>query len=414
VDETDMMDIWNVFVYAKNKYSRDAFDQGQLIDTRERRRIVGDFTVTILDQVNGRTYPDSVVQSLSDFDTHGYTVDPYFTLEHPHHAKGFTTYTPYRCLLPRGLDGILVTGLAISAHRDAVPLIRMQPDLQNQGYAAGLAAAMAYKTSTTPRQINVRELQKHLVKTGNLPESVLTDRDSYPLPAEQVAAAVESARDGYSGVSVLLAQPEQALPLLRRAHATAHSQQQALTCAHILAVLGDAAGLPALIAAVEAAPDWDKGWNLKGMGQYGSNMSHLDTLIFALGRTRDRRAVGPILAKVKLLDATKDFSHHRAVALALETLGDPAAAGPLAELLGRPGMRGNAITTVHEAKRRDALSPDGLNALNTRRDSLREIMLARALYRCGDKDGTARKILSEYQNDLRGHFARHAQAVMKE
>ena len=40
VDETDIVDVWHVFVYAKDKY-KDAFDQGRLIDTRERRRIIG-------------------------------------------------------------------------------------------------------------------------------------------------------------------------------------------------------------------------------------------------------------------------------------------------------------------------------------------------------------------------------------
>ena len=62
-DETDMVDVWHLFVYAKDKYP-EAFDQGQLIDTRERRRIVGDFTITLLDQINERTYPDTIVRGL--------------------------------------------------------------------------------------------------------------------------------------------------------------------------------------------------------------------------------------------------------------------------------------------------------------------------------------------------------------
>ena len=89
-----------MFVYAKDKYP-DAFDQGQLIDTRERRRIVGDFTITILDQINERTYPDTVVRAWSNFDSHGYTVDPYLLLEHPE-KKGIGVYIPYRACCPRG------------------------------------------------------------------------------------------------------------------------------------------------------------------------------------------------------------------------------------------------------------------------------------------------------------------------
>lgn len=44
--------------------------------------------------------------------------------------------------------------------------------------------------------------------------------------------------------------------------------------------------------------------------------------------------------------------------------------------------------------------------------AVRELALARALYRCGDHDGLARDILAQYTQDLRGHFARHARAVL--
>jgi len=43
-----------------------------------------------------------------------------------------------------------------------------------------------------------------------------------------------------------------------------------------------------------------------------------------------------------------------------------------------------------------------------------ELVLARALYRCGDYEGIGKKILSEYAHDLRGHYSRHAYAVLKE
>ncbi|MBM4086572.1 MAG: FAD-dependent oxidoreductase, partial [Planctomycetes bacterium] len=213
-DETDMLDVWHLFVYAKTKY-KSAFDLGQLIDTRERRRIVGDFTMTLLDQINKRTYPDTIVESQSPFDTHGYAVDPYCALATP---PSMRTHTPYRCLLPRGWDGILVTGLGMSAHRDAMPVLRMQPDLQNQGYAAGVAAAMAARKGVPLRGIDIRELQKHLVDIGNLPPSVLTDKDSYPIPTERLMLAVENVRNGYKDVGTLLASPEQALPLLQDAY----------------------------------------------------------------------------------------------------------------------------------------------------------------------------------------------------
>lgn len=412
VDETDMVDVWHVFVYAKHK-AGDAFDIGRLLDTRERRRIVGDFTISILDEINHRTYPDTVVVAYSDFDTHGYTVDPYFTLDHPPHRKGFRTHIPFRALLPRGLKGILVTGLGISAHRDAIPLIRMQADVQNQGYAAGFAAAMAAKEGIGLRSIDVRKLQKHLVEIGNLPESVLEQGDSYPFPLSRIQAAVDTAKDGYQGVGVLLAHPEKALPLLRQAYDKATSEEHRLIYAHILAVFGDDAGVPTLVAAVRSFPTWDKGWRYRGMGQFGPNMSRLDRLIYALGRTGDPRGTAPILEKVKLLKPEHAFSHFRAVVLALESIGDPAAAGPLAELVSQPGIRGHASSEIKDAIQR-AKKWASWNATEPRSNAIRELLLARGLYRCGDRDNLGRTILQEYVKDLRGHLSRHAHAVLRQ
>ena len=153
-DETDMVDVWQLFIFARERYKW-AFELGQLIDTRERRRIVGDFTVTPLDQISGRTYPDTIVRARTSYDTHGYIVDPLWILKHPG-GRTFTSDLPYRCLLPKGLEGLLVSGIGISAQRDAQPLVRMQPDVQNQGYAAGVAAAMAARAGTSLRQIDVR------------------------------------------------------------------------------------------------------------------------------------------------------------------------------------------------------------------------------------------------------------------
>jgi len=403
-DELDMLDVWHLLVYAKSKYASD-FDFGQLVDTRERRSIVGDFVMNILDQINGRTYPDTISIAYSNFDSHGYTVDPYFLVEHPE-RKGFTMRVPYRCLLPKGLDGILVTGLGVSAHRDAIPMIRMQPDVQNQGYAAGLAAAMAVRTGRGTRGIDIRALQRQLAQIGIVPEGVLAETDSYPIPAERVAEAVAGLKD----IGVILAQPEAASPLLRQAHKAAASEKDKLAYAHILAVLGDATGLETLTAAVEAET-WDKGWNYRGMGQFGPALSRLDNLLVALGRTRDRRALPAILKKLEQLDDKSEFSHHRAVALALEAIGDPAAAAPLAQALAKPGMRGHVIDTVEAARERTGANP---NETHTRALSLRELGLARALLRCGDQEGLGQKILNEYTRDLRGHIARHARAVLEE
>ena len=88
-----------------------------------------------------------------------------------------------------------------------------------------------------------------------------------------------------------------------------------------------------------------------------------------------------------------------------------AAAQPLANLLQKPGMAGHAYLNIEEVA---ANIPASHVDTATREQSLRELILARALYRCGDHNGLGEKILNEYARDLRGHYARHALAILKE
>ena len=393
-DETDMMDVWNLFVTVRKSHGN-AFDSGKFIDTRERRRIVGDYTLNVLDVMNKREYPDVITMSSTNFDTHGYTIDPFFTLTTPSKRVVIKTYTPYRCLLPKGLNGILVTGLGTSAHRDVVPVIRMQADLQNEGYGAGVAAAHAIKADVPLRKVDLRAVQKHLVEIEALPEAVLFMVDTYPMPPEQVEEAAVTVKNNYNGVGVLLAHPKQSVPLLKEAYGTAANSEEQLIYAQVLGVLGDSTGLDAIIEHVSSLPKWDRGWNFTGMGQFGSSMSKLDSYIYALAYSGDKRILPVLIDKARMLDASHEFSHHRAIARAFEMIADTSAAPVLAQILRKPKM----IST----------DPNGLD----RGLALREITLARALFRCGDHEGLGREILEKYRGDLRGHLARHAHAILE-
>ncbi|MFV1994717.1 MAG: hypothetical protein ACC661_04720, partial [Verrucomicrobiales bacterium] len=59
-------------------------------------------------------------------------------------------------------------------------------------------------------------------------------------------------------------------------------------------------------------------------------------------------------------------------------------------------------------------SPESTTDNSTRNNSLRELILARALYRCGDFKGTAEGILKAYAADFRGHYATHAKSILGE
>ena len=408
IDDTDVVDVWRAFVVAKKKYT-DVYDLGQMVDTRERRRIIGEFVMSPLDISNNRTYPDTIVIARSNFDTHGFTIHPAFMLKPPDRKAMFVN-VPYRCLLPKGLKHILVTGLGVSAHRDAMPVIRMQPDIQNQGYAAGIAAAMASRSNTGVRQIDIKKLQKKLIDAGILPDRVLKEIDSYPLPEEKLTEAVKTIVNDFEGLEIVLSHLKDTMPLLRRAYEVAQDEEAKLKYAHVLGMLGHSCGSNTLIEAVKSR-SWDKGWNYTGMGQFGASISELDSLIIALGRTRDKKGLNPILEKAEQLEVDSEFSHYRAIAIALETLGHPDACEPLAKLLKRPGMSGHAFMSIHAAKK---LTPPNSVDTSTRNRSLKELVLARALYRCGDYNDIGKNILNGYTQDLRGHYARHAREVLNE
>jgi N-acyl-D-aspartate/D-glutamate deacylase len=419
VDESDMLDTWCALVGTRLAMGDDAYDAGPLIQTRERRRIVGDHVLRYVDQIAGRTYPDSIVLSASDYDIHGYPLDPYFalfphdekSLKAHHPAPGGSCYTPYRCLLPRGLDGILVAGIGMSMDADASAMVRMQRDIQNQGYAAGVAAAMISRAGGGTRQIDIKALQRRLVELGNLPEEVLRHQDPFPLAEEKVREAVEAVaaagdrQAACKALAIVLAHREVALPLLQAAFAGAGDDKK-LTYARILGFLGQREAVPVLVEALDKVTAWDAKILQGTMAEYAHLPTPVDSLVMALGRAGDRAALPAILAKLELLDDTVTLSHHRAVALALEQIGDPAAAEPLAKLLAKPGMSGHVLKAV-------APLPEGRNTRRDRTAPLREIVLARALYRCGDFRGLGEATLRAYRQDLRGLFARHATAVLE-
>jgi hypothetical protein len=64
-------------------------------------------------------------------------------------------------------------------------------------------------------------------------------------------------------VAIIFAPPDTALPLLEKAYAAATSPQDKLLYAHLLGVLGSSAGVATLTAHVDAAADFDDGWNFK-------------------------------------------------------------------------------------------------------------------------------------------------------
>ncbi len=382
--DSDVRDTSSLFVAGHTKF-RDHFDLAPMIGSRERRRIVGDLTLQPEDFFAHRTYCDTINIACSNFDTHGFVIHPMFLLKPTAHDPYFAN-VPFRALLPRNLENILVTGLGVSAHRDCLPLIRMQPDVQNQGYAAGYAAATAVLNGVGLRELDIRAVQRHLVEVAILPERVLN---------EDEAPGVPEAEDPYFELARIFRDPEKArVEVLARFQAAPTVED-----ARILAFLGCDAGKALLVETIRQTP-WDKGWNYTGMGQFGMSASVLDVTVIALARIGgDRDAV---LEKLRDLEWNSEFSHHRAIALALLAAPDPRAVPELVRILKTPGATGHAVGNYREALA--SYRPEW-NDTVTRNNQLRELYLAKALAKCDPVSALARGILRSYAASLQAYYS---------
>ena len=78
------------------------------------------------------------------------------------HAIG----VPYGAMVPENLDGILVTGRAISVDSYALAVLRVMGCCLALGEAAGTAAALAVKEKVRVADVDVKQLQDTLVGNG--------------------------------------------------------------------------------------------------------------------------------------------------------------------------------------------------------------------------------------------------------
>lgn len=430
VDDTCPRDVWHLMAWSRADWQKNPpYDAGQMVDSRERRRIVADHVLTTMDILNRRTFPDTISLHKSNFDAAAFPTSPMLLVKD---MKGpaFDVNLPYRSLLPRGLDGILVVGLGAGAERDAMTLVRMQADLQNQGYAAGLAAAMAAGRDGSTRKVDVKAVQRQLVEQGALPASVLADQDSYPMSRAAIEKAVANVGamsrrisqrrtvddPSIFALAAVMAQPADSIPLLRKAHAESADAEKKLTYAQVLGVLGDPAGAATLIAAIESEKAWDKGFGLTWHRESDNTFGNLDRLVIALGYSGSPDGLNAITTKIRQLTPEGELSHFLAAYMALEHVQGPVVAGEsLAALLKTPGFAGHAVVDpVDSQEKRFAARDQATSKIDTSLNAaFKELLAAGMLVRCGDCDGLGRNVLDQYAGSVEGHFARFARHLLQ-
>jgi hypothetical protein len=136
---------------------------GNVIGVRETRRIVGDYVLTAEDVLKARKFEDAIARASYPVDIHNPTGRGTILRRLP---PGKWYEVPLRCLLPQGVENLLVAGRCISGTHEAHSSYRVTPTAMATGQAAGVCAALASATGRTPRHIPASEVQQELRKQG--------------------------------------------------------------------------------------------------------------------------------------------------------------------------------------------------------------------------------------------------------
>ena len=133
------------------------------IGVRESRKLKGVHILTS-DELKACTdFEDTIALGKYDIDIH----NPVGTGTYIYKFKEGEYYRiPYRSLLPKEYDNMLVAGRCLSADHEAHSSVRIMPICACLGEAAGVALALAHKTNTNAHTVDVQAVRAKLLEKG--------------------------------------------------------------------------------------------------------------------------------------------------------------------------------------------------------------------------------------------------------
>jgi hypothetical protein len=129
---------------------------GPQVGVRESRRTVGDYIFQGEDAVTGTTFDDAILLRYGEHIDGQYFTKPILS------GHQF----PYRALLPRGIENLLVAGRCASYSHEGHAAARSMGNMLGMGQAAGVAAALSVQDGVAPRQVDVAKVQRTLIAMG--------------------------------------------------------------------------------------------------------------------------------------------------------------------------------------------------------------------------------------------------------
>jgi hypothetical protein len=132
------------------------------VGIRESRRVIGDYQLTVDDVLGARKFSDVIAQCGAPIEDHAAGNKTKWVYVPDNGVYDI----PFRCLLPAGLDNVVVAGRCLSATHDAHASCRSIAQCMAMGQAAGTAAALAVTLGVPPRAVPINVLQERLLSAG--------------------------------------------------------------------------------------------------------------------------------------------------------------------------------------------------------------------------------------------------------
>ncbi len=125
---------------------------GAVMGVRDTRRIVGEYAVTFADSQSSREFPDTIARKYGAIDANQLFIG---TMD-----SGFAY--PYRALVPKDADGLLLAGRCASATFLGHSAGKSMGNMMALGCAAGAAAALCAAQGIQPRSLDAALLRETL------------------------------------------------------------------------------------------------------------------------------------------------------------------------------------------------------------------------------------------------------------
>ncbi|WP_245614963.1 FAD-dependent oxidoreductase [Muricoccus aerilatus] len=154
------------FLRARVPAFRNAYivDIPPQLGLRETRRVLGDHVLTEEEVLGCASFADTIGVNGWPVEAH-VAGDVLFKWQDIPASRGFN-HLPYRMLLPRGLENVLVAGRCASMTHMGQSAARVSGACLVMGEAAGAAAAMVARGNAGVRDVDVAALQERLERSG--------------------------------------------------------------------------------------------------------------------------------------------------------------------------------------------------------------------------------------------------------